>query len=101
MPVTGRIAGILKAEGNEKVEVVVDVTGIGAGVVDRLREQRELLGRVLAFVAAGKTGAKDKTGELSFVNNRAWAWWTVRELLQDAAPCLVLIDEWVAYVRML
>jgi len=25
----------------------------------------------------------------------------LRELLQAAAPCLVLIDEWVAYVRML
>lgn len=81
MPVTGRIKGILDA--NPQAEAVIDVIGIGAGVVDRLREFKSLIGRVLAFIASGRTDAKDKTQELSFVNDRAWAWWTVRELLQD------------------
>ncbi len=81
MPVTGRIKGILDV--NPQAEAVIDVIGIGAGVVDRLREFKSLIGRVLAFNASARTDAKDKTGELSFVNDRAWAWWTVRELLQD------------------
>lgn len=81
MPVTGRIKGILDA--NLEADSVIDVIGIGAGVVDRLREFSSLLSRVLAFNASSHTDAKDQTGELSFVNERAWAWWTVRELLQD------------------
>jgi hypothetical protein len=93
MPVTGRVKGIMDA--NPQVDAVIDVTGIGAGVVDRLREFRNILGRTIAFVAAGKTTAKDKTGELGFVNNRAWAWWTVRELLQDDLIDLPDNDEMV------
>jgi hypothetical protein len=81
MPVTGRLKGILDA--NLGAEAVIDVIGIGAGVVDRLREFASLVSRVLAFNASSHTDAKDKTGELAFVNDRAWAWWTVRELLQD------------------
>jgi hypothetical protein len=81
MGVTGRINGIMQA--HPKIQTVVDVVGIGAGVVDRLREVRKLYGRVLAFNAAGASEEKDKTKELGFINCRAEAWWTVRELLQD------------------
>lgn len=81
MPVTGRIKGILEA--NMNATAVIDVIGIGAGVVDRLREMKSVSGRIQAFNAAGKCDSKDKTGEFGFVNQRAWAWWTVRELLQD------------------
>jgi hypothetical protein len=59
----------------------VDVIGIGAGVVGRLRE----LGHdVFAFNAAEKSEQIDMSGELGFVNMRSAAWWTMRELLDPA-----------------
>jgi hypothetical protein len=78
MQTTGRIKGILDARGGY---VVVDVIGIGAGVVDRLAEQNC---SVRAFNASEHTDAKDSTHELGFVNLRAAGWWHVRELLDPA-----------------
>ena len=60
---------------------VVDVIGIGAGVVDRLRE---LTVAVVPFNAAEATDRLDKTGQLGFVNKRAAAWWNLREMLDPA-----------------
>ena len=69
---------------------VVDVIGIGSGVVDRLREMVHSeddfpadpeTWSVEAFNASGKTTRTDITGELRFLNKRAAAWWAVRELL--------------------
>ena len=74
MDTTGRAAALL-AQG---ATGVVDVIGIGAGVVDRLREQGH---SVVAFNASSKTAHKDRSGELGFANWRAAAWWIMRELL--------------------
>lgn len=93
MPVAGRVKAILDA--NPAADAVVDVIGVGAGVVDRLREFKNILGRVIAFVAGGKTVFKDRLNERGFVNNRAWAWWTVRELLEDDLIDLPPNDEMI------
>lgn len=61
---------------------VVDVIGVGAGVVSRLRELRR---PVMPFNAAKSAGdRRDKSGEFRFSNMRAWAWWHLRELLDPA-----------------
>lgn len=77
-------------------EVVVDSIGVGAGVVDRLRE----LGYpVVGFVASAGTDMTDSTGDLRFVNKRAAAWWSLRDLLDPLrAPtlCLPLSDDLAA-----
>lgn len=67
---------------NEGV-AVVDVIGIGAGVVDNIREE---IGptKVQAFNAAERTDLVDKSGEIQFTNKRAASWWTLRELLDPA-----------------
>jgi hypothetical protein len=78
MATVGRVAGVLEAKGGV---AVVDVIGIGAGVVDRLREKGM---RVVAFNAAERSGARDRSGELGFVNKRAEAWWHLREVLDPA-----------------
>lgn len=75
MQTTGRVSGILEALGGY---AVVDVIGIGAGVVDRLREQNL---RVQPFNASEATTEKDRSGELGFANKRSAAWWKMRELL--------------------
>ena len=76
MQTTGRVVGALQA--NRRAPAVVDVIGIGAGVVDRLREQGY---QVLAFNAAEGTDLRDRTGELGFANKRSAAWWHLREAL--------------------
>jgi hypothetical protein len=78
MEATGAVVSMLEAKGGI---AIVDVIGIGAGVVDRLREQDKA---VLAFNASTKTEYRDRSGELKFANLRAAAWWHLREKLDPA-----------------
>ena len=80
MQTAGRVKGVLDA--NEGMAAVVDVIGIGAGVVDRLREQRM---PVDGFNASAATKRRDSSNELGFINQRAAAWWALRELLDPAS----------------
>lgn len=86
MTTAGRAKGIL--DGDPECTGIVDVIGIGAGVLDRLREQGC---RVQAFNAAGKTHRRDRTNEIGFLNVRAAAWWNVRELLDPSAGAEVCL----------
>lgn len=91
MAVTGHVVAKLGDGGT----AVVDSIGIGAGAVDRLREQGH---NVIPFNAAAKTNAKDKSGEMSFLNLRSEAWWRLRESLDPAnnpTLCLPPDDELV------
>lgn len=75
MMIVGYTKGIIEAHGGVPV---VDVIGVGAGVVDRLRESGI---RAVAFNAGAKTSLRDKSGELGFADTRSAAWWNLRELL--------------------
>lgn len=57
----------------------IDSIGIGAGVVDRLRE----LGyeNTLAINGSEGTSLTDASGEMKFINLRAALWWLLREAL--------------------
>lgn len=81
MQTAGRVVALQQQAASvwREPEAIVDVIGIGAGVVDRLRE----LGRkVRAFNASAKSALKDRSGEWGFANARAAAWWSLRELLE-------------------
>lgn len=81
MMTAGRAKGVLDRHavgGVYQGQAVVDVIGIGAGVVGRLRE---LQVPVWGFNAAKKSVRTDSTRELGFLNLRAEAWWNMRELL--------------------
>lgn len=62
---------------------IVDVIGIGAGVVSRLIEQGL---DVTPFNAAAGSADTDKAGLMGFVNQRSAAWWHLRELLDPSDP---------------
>lgn len=79
MATTGRVVGILNAD--PLSTAVVDVIGIGAGVVDRLRE---LNVSVEPFNASSGTRRRDASNELGFRNVRTAGWWNLRELLDPA-----------------
>lgn len=88
MQTVGRVKGIVDAEPG--TVPVVDVIGIGAGVVDRLREQGIT---TEAFNASEGTKRKDRTGELGFLNVRSGAWWNMRELLDPAFGSEIALPE--------
>lgn len=89
MATVGHVAGILEKYGGQ---AIIDVIGLGAGVVDRLREMGY---DALAFNASEKATTRDSSGELGFVNKRSAAWWNLRELLdpQNAAPIALPTDD--------
>lgn len=101
MQVAGLVTGLMLAHHQSKASI--DVIGIGAGVYDRCRENREIPNvnnRMIAFNAAEKTEIRDSSGEIGFINMRSAAWWNVRELLQldeiDLPPDDELTGELVA-----
>ena len=81
MDTAGVTLGILEAHHHpaRQITAVIDVIGIGAGVVDRLRETS--LERVVAFNASERSERRDRSHELGFTNARAAAWWNLREML--------------------
>ncbi len=64
----------------------MDVIGIGAGVVDSLRDRPHLRKKVIAFNSSERTSRKDSSGELGFINTRSAAWWHLRERLDPDSP---------------
>lgn len=60
---------------------IVDVVGVGAGVVDQLRAHRR---SVVPFNGAMATRRRDSTGQWRFRNQRSAAWYSLRELLDPA-----------------
>lgn len=88
MSITGKAVGV--ANKYPDGYSVVDVIGVGAGVVDSMREKRL---RVIPFNASERCDRKDNSGELGFVNWRAAAWWYMRELLQADIPAIPPDDK--------
>ena len=76
---------------------VVDVIGIGAGVVDQLRRwarEGNIKASIVQFNAGGNaTQQYDRIGALRFRNNRAAAWWNFRELIDPSRGSRVAIPD--------
>ena len=76
---TGVVVGVLNAD--PTMVAVVDVIGVGGGVVDQLREGKR---KVEAFNASEASEKTDRSGELRMLNTRSAAWWCLRERLDPA-----------------
>lgn len=74
--------------------VIIDYTGIGAGVYSRLHEQGY---PVYSFVASWGTKRRDRSKKLRFANLRSWCWWAMRENLMitgtDPLPLMLPPDD--------
>jgi len=75
---TMRVAGQIAALLNDEAVANVDVIGLGAGVVDRLKEQGH---HVVGVNFGASSHATDRSGELGFLNMRAYCYWSVRDFL--------------------
>lgn len=77
--------------------VVVDVIGIGAGVFDALRRysnKHKIMAAPVPFNAAGRTqGRMDQIGQFKFLNDRAAAWWNLRELLDPSKGSNIALPD--------
>lgn len=87
METTGKVVGILEAHGGK---AIVDVIGIGAGVVDRLKELKKAY---VPFNASEHTDFMDSSGELGFTNCRSGAWWNLREMLDPTGDHNIALPE--------
>ena len=76
------VAGLAMLHIKDAAEVVVDVIGVGSSAYDFLSENGRI--RVTAFNASNKDSGTDKSGQLTFVNRRAGAYWRFRESLDPA-----------------
>jgi hypothetical protein len=86
---TTKVAARLRRKMAHQTDLaVIDVVGVGAGVVDLARRWGL---NVIAFSAGRKTRRRDRTGLLGFKNQRAAMWWMMREALDPAFdPTLAL-----------
>lgn len=73
MITTGHVAKLLREK--PYGAAAIDVTGVGAGVFDRLREQNQ---HVTAFVAAGRAHDRSR-----FLNRRAEVYWELRQAFEN------------------
>jgi hypothetical protein len=82
---------VLLGEAPDETTAIVDVIGVGGGVVDRLRELNQ---PVVAFNGSGSArGLTDSTGKIGFVNMRAAAWWRLRELLDPSKGSTIMLPD--------
>lgn len=72
--VARHIGGAIK-----QTAAVIDGIGIGAGVRDVLRNEYGL--PTVSFTASANSGRTDRWGDFEFINDRAAAWWRLREML--------------------
>ena len=84
MEIAGRVAQMA----NKKTPIGVDSIGVGAGVVDRLREQGY---NVIPINTATSTDMTDVSGELFFLNLRSAMWWMMRDGLDPTNPYPIAI----------
>jgi len=77
---TMETAGMVMAAArhNKDIPIIVDVVGVGAGVFDRLREEKF---NVIPFNAGERSEVTDSTGSFKFQDKRSAAWWGMRERL--------------------
>lgn len=75
-------AGMIVGRRRDHAPVHVDVVGVGGSVFDSLVENDV---HAIGINGAEGTDERDATGMLGFANQRSWAWWRMRELLDPKA----------------
>lgn len=99
---TGALASVVVAEAQSSKwadpVVVIDTVGVGAGVVDQVRQAGV---NVVEFNGARATKYKDRSGTWGFPNCRSAAWYRLREILDPVYGgrlCLPDDDDLIAEI---
>lgn len=75
------VAGLVIGSTRDQAPIHIDVIGVGASPYDFLSEARQ---QVLGVNVSEKAFGMDKSGRLSFFNQRSELWWRFREALDPA-----------------
>lgn len=75
------VAGLVIASRRDEAPIHIDVIGVGASPYDTLNGMGQ---QVLGVNVSEKSLKKDKSGRLSFLNQRSQLWWDMREALDPA-----------------
>jgi len=75
-------AGMVIAANHNHAPIHIDVIGVGSSPYDFLNEANQ---HVLGINVSEKSVGTDKSGRLSFLNQRSELWWRFRELLDPSA----------------
>jgi hypothetical protein len=76
------VASLVLQNSSKNTNINIDVIGVGASAYDFVKD---IMPNVFALQSAGSSNDTDKTGQLSFVNNRALWWWKLREALDPVS----------------
>jgi intein/homing endonuclease len=89
---TMQTAEMLKRETgyDKRMPIYLDVIGIGTGIYDYLSMDGY---NVIPFVASAAAEGTDSSGEVKFLNQRAYAWFQSRELLDPTKETNVAIPN--------
>lgn len=85
METVGRYRRLVDNEPGQSPPTVVDATGLGAGVYDRLRE--------LGYQVAPFNGGEQAHNPLKYRNRRAEAYWHARQMMEEGLIDLEELDE--------
>lgn len=85
MKTAGALAKILRSHGDNYVPMAIDMIGVGAGVYDRLVEQRL---NVIGFDSGGSPFDKSR-----FMNRRAEVYWELREAMENEEVDIDPLDD--------
>lgn len=77
-----KVAGQVISAMRDGAPIHIDVIGVGASPYDFLVEARQ---QVVGVNCSEGTVDRDKSGRLTFSNQRSWMWWRMRELLDPDA----------------
>lgn len=72
------VAGLVIAAGRDQAPIHIDVIGVGASPYDFLMQARQ---QVIGINVSESSYKTDKSGRLTFFNQRSEGWWLMREAL--------------------
>lgn len=97
------VAGLAVAAAEDGATIAVDVIGVGASVFDHLEDMKISTVAMHASEVSDSDGETDRSGMLSFVNNRSYWHWRMREALDPKKgdrlalpPCRKLLADLTA-----
>ena len=76
------VAGLVIGERRDQAPIAIDVIGVGASPYDVLNSARQ---DVHGINVSEKATSLDRSGRLSFLNQRSQLWWQMREMLDPEA----------------
>ena len=91
MQVAGRVMDV--ADEYDRHDIFVDEVGVGGGVIDRIKEGRNVNGEKKVYNVHGINVGTKPDNDQKFVIRRDEMWWAARESLDPTNPAAICLPE--------